>query len=100
MNRLRQVTSAIRQQGANRSPSSRAAPSGPPPSSSPTLRRCARLVGKAIQEIAQAKDLLDSVFEILETERMLESGADDPSAKRQPFRQADGCRQRHLAGFA
>ena len=41
VNRLRQVTSAIASKGRTRSPSSRAAPSGPPPSSSPTLRRCA-----------------------------------------------------------
>jgi regulator of protease activity HflC (stomatin/prohibitin superfamily) len=77
VNRLRQVTSAIRQQGANQVAIIK---SGAERTAAVEFAHAAavrpRLVGKAIQEIAQDKHLLDSVFEILETERMLESGAE------------------------
>ena len=73
VNRLRQVTSAIRQQGANqvaiiKSGAERAAAAEFAHASA--VRPY--LVGKAIQEIAKDKEILNTVFEILETEKMLD----------------------------
>ena len=73
VNRLRQVTSAIRQQGANqvaiiKSGAERTAAAEFAHASS--VRPY--LVGKAIQEIAKDKEILNTVFEILETEKMLD----------------------------
>lgn len=73
VNRLRQVTSAIRQQGANqvaiiRSGAERTAAAEFAHASS--VRPY--LVGKAIQEIARDKEILNTVFEILETEKLLD----------------------------
>jgi hypothetical protein len=73
VNRLRQVTSAIRQQGANqveiiRSGAERTAAAEFAHASS--VRPY--LVGKAIQEIAKDKEILNTVFEILETEKLLD----------------------------
>jgi regulator of protease activity HflC (stomatin/prohibitin superfamily) len=72
VNRLRQVTSAIRQVGANqvaliKSTAEREA-------ASEFARAAAMrpfLVGKALQEIGQDKEILEAVFEILETQNML-----------------------------
>jgi len=73
VNRLRQVTSAIRQQGANqvaviKSSAERTA--------AVEFAHAAAVrpfvVGKAIHEISEDKEILNAVFEILETQRMLE----------------------------
>jgi regulator of protease activity HflC (stomatin/prohibitin superfamily) len=73
VNRLRQVTSAIRQQGANQVAIIK---SGAERTAAAEFARAAAvrpyLVGKAIQEIAKDKEILDTVFEILETEKMLD----------------------------
>jgi regulator of protease activity HflC (stomatin/prohibitin superfamily) len=77
VNRLRQVTSAIRQQGANQVAiikSSAERTAAVEFAHAAAVRP--QLVGKAIQEIAQDPELLDSVFELLEAERMLEGGAE------------------------
>ncbi len=72
VNRLRQVTSAIRQQGANQVAIIR---SGAERTAAKEFAHAAAvrpyLVGKAIQEIAADREILDAVFEILETEKML-----------------------------
>lgn len=73
VNRLRQVTSAIRQSGANqvaviKSSAERTA--------AVEFARAGAvrpyIVGKAIQEVSQDKEILSAVFEILETQKMLE----------------------------
>ncbi|MDX2080100.1 MAG: SPFH domain-containing protein [Terrimicrobiaceae bacterium] len=73
VNRLRQVTSAIRQEGANqvaviKSSAERTA--------AVEFARAAAvrpfIVGKAIQEVAHDQEILHAVFEILETEKMLD----------------------------
>jgi hypothetical protein len=73
VNRLRQVTSAIRQEGANqvaviKSSAERTA--------AVEFARAGAvrpyIVGKAIQEVSSDKEILDAVFEILETQKMLE----------------------------
>jgi regulator of protease activity HflC (stomatin/prohibitin superfamily) len=73
VNRLRQVTSAIRQQGANqvaviKSSAERTA--------AVEFAHAAAVrpyvVGKAIQEISQEPEILNAVFEILETEKLLD----------------------------
>ena len=77
VNRLRQVTSAIRQVGVNqvaiiKSSAEREAAA--------EFARAAAMrpfvVGTALQEIAQDKDILHALFEILETEKMLEGETD------------------------
>jgi len=73
VNRLRQVTSAILQEGANqvaviKSSAERTA--------AVEFARAGAvrpyIVGKAIQEISTDKEILNAVFEILETQKMLE----------------------------
>ena len=73
VNRLRQVTSAIRQQGANQVAIIK---SGAERTAAKEFAHASAvrpyLVGKAIQEIAADKEILETVFEILETEKILE----------------------------
>jgi regulator of protease activity HflC (stomatin/prohibitin superfamily) len=73
VNRLRQVTSAIRQQGANQVAIIK---SGAERTAAAEFAHASAvrpyLVGKAIQEIAKDKEILNTVFEILETQKMLE----------------------------
>ena len=73
VNRLRQVTSAIRQQGANQVAIIK---SGAERTAAKEFAHASAvrpyLVGTAIQEIAQDKEILNAVFEILETEKILE----------------------------
>ena len=73
VNRLRQVTSAIRQQGANQVAIIK---SGAERTAAAEFAHASAvrpyLVGKAIQEIAKDKEILNTVFEILETEKMLD----------------------------
>lgn len=76
VNRLRQVTSAIRQDGANRvsiitnSAERRAAVEF---ARANAMRP--QIVGAALQKIGQNPDVARAMFEILETEHLLESGA-------------------------
>lgn len=76
VNRLRQVTSAIRQDGANRvsiitnSAERRAAVEF---ARANAMRP--QIVGAALQKIGQDPEVAQAMFEILETERLLESGA-------------------------
>ncbi|MEM9446317.1 MAG: SPFH domain-containing protein [Verrucomicrobiota bacterium] len=77
VNRLRQVTSAIRQMGANqvdviKSTAEREA------AAEFARARAMRpyLVGVALQEIAQDNEIMDAMFEILETEKMLSGEVD------------------------
>jgi regulator of protease activity HflC (stomatin/prohibitin superfamily) len=76
VNRLRQVTSAIRQDGANQvsiitSTAERL--------SAVEFARAAALrpqiVGAALQKIGEDPEVLEATFELLETQRLLESGA-------------------------
>jgi regulator of protease activity HflC (stomatin/prohibitin superfamily) len=76
VNRLRQVTSAIRQDGANQvsiitSTAER--------QSAVEFARAAALrpqiVGAALQKIGEDPEVLEATFELLETQRLLESGA-------------------------
>lgn len=73
VNRLRQVTSAIRQQGANQVAIIK---SGAERTAAKEFAHAQAvrpyLVGKAIQEIAEDKEILNTVFEILETEKILD----------------------------
>ena len=77
VNRLRQVTSAIRQQGANQVAIIK---SGAERTAAAEFAHAAAvrpyLVGKAIQEIAKDKEILETVFQILETEKMLDGDVD------------------------
>lgn len=77
VNRLRQVTSAIRQQGANQVAIIK---SGAERTAAKEFAHASAvrplLVGAAIQEISQDKDILDAVFEIMETEKMLAGEAE------------------------
>lgn len=77
VNRLRQVTSAIRQQGANQVAIIK---SGAERTAAAEFAHAAAvrpyLVGKAIQEIARDKEILETVFQILETEKMLDGDVD------------------------
>lgn len=77
VNRLRQVTSAIRQQGANQVAIIK---SGAERTAAKEFAHAQAvrpyLVGKAIQEIARDKEILDTVFEILETEKILDGQAE------------------------
>jgi len=73
VNRLRQVTSAIRQQGANQVAIVK---SGAERTAAKEFAHASAvrpyLVGSAIQEIASDHEILEAVFAILETEKMLE----------------------------
>ena len=77
VNRLRQVTSAIRQVGANQVDIIKSA----------AEREAAKefahaaamrpyLVGMALQDISKDREIMDAVFEILETQKMLEGEVD------------------------
>lgn len=76
VNRLRQVTSAIRQDGNNqvniiKSSADRQA-------AAEFARAAAQrplIVGKALQTISADPEVMESMFELLETQRLLESGA-------------------------
>ncbi len=77
VNRLRQVTSAIRQDGANQvniitSTAERQA--AIELSKAAAMRP--RIVGEALQRIGQNPDIARAMFEILETQRILDSKAD------------------------
>jgi regulator of protease activity HflC (stomatin/prohibitin superfamily) len=77
VNRLRQVTSAIRQDGANQvniitSTAERQA--AIELSKAAAMRP--RIVGEALQRISQNPDIASAMFEILETQRILDSKAD------------------------
>jgi regulator of protease activity HflC (stomatin/prohibitin superfamily) len=76
VNRLRQVTSAIQQDGANqvsliRSGAERQA--AVEFAKAQALRP--RIVGEALQKIAQDKEVSEAMFEVLETQRILDSNA-------------------------
>jgi hypothetical protein len=76
VNRLRQVTSAIRQDGSNqvniiKSSADRTA-------ATEFARAAAQrplIVGKALQKISEDRAVMDAMFEILETQRLVESNA-------------------------
>ncbi|MCX7869433.1 MAG: SPFH/Band 7/PHB domain protein [Terrimicrobiaceae bacterium] len=76
-NRLLQVTSAIRQQGANQVAVIK---SGAERTAATEFARAGAvrpyIVGRAIHEIAQDPEILDAVFQILETKKMLEGDVD------------------------
>ncbi len=73
VNRLRQVTSAIRQQGANQVAIIK---SGAERTAAKEFAHASAvrplLVGKAIQDISTDSEILNAIFEILETEKMLD----------------------------
>ncbi len=76
VNRLRQVTSAIRQDGSNqvniiKSSADRTA-------ATEFARAAAQrplIVGKALQRISEDREVMEAMFEILETQRLVESNA-------------------------
>lgn len=76
VNRLRQVTSAISQDGANQvniiksSAESKAAAEFARAAAQRPL-----IVGKALQQISADKEVMEAMFELLETQKLLESGA-------------------------
>jgi regulator of protease activity HflC (stomatin/prohibitin superfamily) len=76
VNRLRQVTSAIQQDGANQVSLIR---SGAERQAAVEFARAAalrpRIVGAALQKIAGDKEVAEAMFEVLETQRILESNA-------------------------
>lgn len=77
VNRLRQVTSAIRQVGANQVALIKS--TAEKEAASEFARAAAMrpyLVGKALQEIGQDREILEAVFEILETQNMLAGEVD------------------------
>ena len=77
VNRLRQVTSAIRQVGANQVALIRS--TAEKEAASEFARAAAMrpfLVGTALQEIGKDKEILEAVFEILETQNMLAGEVD------------------------
>lgn len=77
VNRLRQVTSAIRQQGANQVAIIK---SGAERTAAKEFAHAAAvrplLVGKAIQEISEDKEVLKAVFDILEVQSILEGSTE------------------------
>jgi len=77
VNRLRQVTSAIRQEGANQVAIIK---SGAERTAAVEFAKAGAvrpfIVGKAIHEIAADPEILSAVFEILETQKMLEGNVD------------------------
>jgi len=77
VNRLRQVTSAIRQVGANQVAVIKS--TAEKEAASEFARAAAMrpyLVGKALQDIGQDREILEAVFEILETQNMLAGEVD------------------------
>ena len=76
VNRLRQVTSAIQQDGANQVTSSPARPSARRRSSSPRAAAMRpQIVGEALQRIGRDPEVEAAMFEVLETEQLLKSPA-------------------------
>lgn len=76
VNRLRQVTSAIRQDGANQvSIITSTAERQAAIEFAKAAAMRPYIVGKALEEIGRDPALLKAMFEILETQKMLESGA-------------------------
>jgi len=76
VNRLRQVTSAIRQDGANQVSiitSTAERQSAVEFSRAAALRP--QIVGSALRKIGEDPEVLEATFELLETQRLLESGA-------------------------
>ena len=76
VNRLRQVTSAIRQDGANQVSiiaSSAEREAAIEFAKAATMRP--HIVGQALQEISRDPEVSRTLFDVLETQRMLESGA-------------------------
>ncbi len=76
VNRLRQVTSAIRQDGANQVSiitSSAEREAAIELAKAATMRP--RVVGQALEEISREPEVSDALFQILETQRMIESRA-------------------------
>src|SRR5262249_5132450 len=76
VNRLRQVTSAIRQDGTNqvniiKSTAEREAAVAFAKAAS--MRPS--IVGKALQKISEDQEVFDALFEVLETQKLLESDA-------------------------
>lgn len=75
VNRLRQVTAAIQQDGTNRVNVIR---SGAEREAATELARAAAMrpsiVGAALARVAQDKDLCDALFEVLETQSLMQSG--------------------------
>jgi hypothetical protein len=77
VNRLRQVTSAIRQDGANRvSIITNTAERRAAVEFARANAMRPRIVGAALQKIGQDPEVSRTMFEILETEKMLESDSD------------------------
>ena len=77
VNRLRQVTSAIRQDGANRvSIITNTAERRAAVEFARANAMRPRIVGAALQKIGQDPEVARTMFEILETEKMLESDSD------------------------
>ena len=76
VNRLRQVTSAIQQDGVNRVSiiTSSAERQAAVAFAQATAMR-PKIVGEALEEICQDEDIADLMFEILELEKVLDSGA-------------------------
>jgi regulator of protease activity HflC (stomatin/prohibitin superfamily) len=76
VNRLRQVTSAIQQDGSNRVNVIR---SGADREAAAEFARAAAMrpaiVGAALARVAQDKDLCDALFEVLENQGLIQSGA-------------------------
>jgi hypothetical protein len=75
VNRLRQVTAAIQQDGSNRVNVIR---SGADREAAAEFARAAAMrpsiVGKALARVAQDKDLCDALFEVLETQALTTAG--------------------------
>lgn len=77
VNRLRQVTSAIRQDGSNQvSIISSTAEKEAAVEFARAVAIRSEIVGGALQKIAQDKEVAQVLFEILETQQVLEGGAD------------------------
>jgi hypothetical protein len=76
VNRLRQVTGAIRQDGANQV--SIISSTAERQSAVEFARAAAlrpQIVGAALQKIGEDPEVMEATFELLETQRLLESGA-------------------------
>jgi regulator of protease activity HflC (stomatin/prohibitin superfamily) len=77
VNRLRQVTSAIRQAGANQVDIITSAAERQAAAEFARARSVRpQLVGQALREIGQDRDVLDAVFETLEVDRIIKGGAE------------------------
>ncbi|MEZ4679150.1 MAG: hypothetical protein R2932_33525 [Caldilineaceae bacterium] len=76
VNRLRQVTAAIRQDGANQVSiiTSRAEREAAIEFGKANAMR-PKIVGEALKVISEERDVANALFEILETQRVLEGGA-------------------------